>query len=37
MIPLNVIVADWLPALLINRRLDLSVIHGGIGTVTTTA
>lgn len=36
-IPSNVIVTDWLPALEVNRQADLSVIHGGIGTVMTAA
>ena len=36
-IPPNVIVTDWLPALQVNRMVDLSVIHGGIGTVMTAA
>jgi UDP:flavonoid glycosyltransferase YjiC (YdhE family) len=36
-IPSNVIVTDWLPALEINKLADLSVIHGGIGTVMTAA
>ena len=36
-IPANVIVTDWLPALEVNRMADLSVIHGGIGTVMTAA
>lgn len=34
-IPPNVVVCDWLPALEANRRADLAVIHGGIGTVMT--
>ena len=36
-IPSNVIVTDWLPAHLVNKLADLSVIHGGIGTVMTAA
>ncbi len=36
-IPINVIVTDWLPALRVNRMADLSLIHGGIGTVMTAA
>lgn len=36
-IPSNVMVTDWLPALEVNRLADLSVIHGGIGTVMTAA
>jgi len=36
-IPSNVVVTDWLPALEINKMADLSVIHGGIGTVMTAA
>lgn len=36
-IPPNVIVTDWLPALQVNKMVDLSVIHGGIGTVMTAA
>ncbi|MCA9951136.1 MAG: hypothetical protein KDE48_15910 [Anaerolineales bacterium] len=36
-IPPNVIVTDWLPALQVNKIVDLSVIHGGIGTVMTAA
>ncbi|MCB0246039.1 MAG: hypothetical protein KDI12_21680 [Anaerolineae bacterium] len=36
-IPANVTVTDWLPALEVNRMADLSVIHGGIGTVMTAA
>ncbi len=36
-VPPNVIVTDWLPALQVNRMVDLSVIHGGIGTVMTAA
>lgn len=34
-IPSNVIVTDWLPALQVNKMADLSLIHGGIGTVMT--
>ncbi len=36
-IPPNVLVTDWLPAHLVNEMVDLSVIHGGIGTVMTAA
>ncbi len=36
-IPANVIVTDWLPALDVNKMADLSLIHGGIGTVMTAA
>ncbi len=36
-IPANVIVTDWLPAYQVNKMVDLSVIHGGIGTVLTAA
>jgi UDP:flavonoid glycosyltransferase YjiC (YdhE family) len=36
-IPSNVIVTDWLPALEINKMVDIAVIHGGIGTVMTAA
>jgi UDP:flavonoid glycosyltransferase YjiC (YdhE family) len=35
--PGNVLVTDWLPAHLVNPMADLSVIHGGIGTVMTAA
>jgi len=34
-IPPNVIVTDWLPAHKVNPMADISVIHGGIGTVMT--
>ncbi len=34
-IPSNVMVTGWLPALEVNRMADLTVIHGGIGTVMT--
>lgn len=34
-IPPNVIVTDWLPAHKVNSMADISVIHGGIGTVMT--
>jgi UDP:flavonoid glycosyltransferase YjiC (YdhE family) len=34
-IPPNVLVTDWLPALEANQLADLSLIHGGIGTVMT--
>jgi UDP:flavonoid glycosyltransferase YjiC (YdhE family) len=36
-IPANVLVTDWLPAHLVNPLADLSLIHGGIGTVMTAA
>jgi UDP:flavonoid glycosyltransferase YjiC (YdhE family) len=36
-IPSNVMVTDWLPAHLVNKLADLSLIHGGIGTVMTAA
>jgi UDP:flavonoid glycosyltransferase YjiC (YdhE family) len=36
-IPPNVLVTDWLPAQQVNKLVDLSVIHGGIGTVMTAA
>jgi UDP:flavonoid glycosyltransferase YjiC (YdhE family) len=36
-IPSNVLVTDWLPAHQINEMADLTVIHGGIGTVMTAA
>ena len=36
-IPANVIVTDWLPAYQVNKMVDLSVIHGGVGTVMTAA
>ena len=36
-IPENVLVTDWLPAHKVNQLADLSVIHGGIGTVMTAA
>jgi len=36
-IPSNVIVTDWLPAYQVNNLVDISVIHGGIGTVMTAA
>jgi UDP:flavonoid glycosyltransferase YjiC (YdhE family) len=36
-IPPNVLVTGWLPALEANRLADLSLIHGGIGTVMTAA
>ena len=36
-IPANVTVTDWLPAYQVNKMVDLSVIHGGIGTVMTAA
>lgn len=34
-VPANVIVTDWLPAHEVNPMADVSVIHGGIGTVMT--
>lgn len=34
-IPDNVLVTDWLPALEVNRLVDCAVIHGGAGTVQT--
>ena len=34
-VPSNVIVMDWLPAHKVNPMADISVIHGGIGTVMT--
>jgi UDP:flavonoid glycosyltransferase YjiC (YdhE family) len=34
-IPPNVILTDWLPAHKVNLMADISVIHGGIGTVMT--
>jgi hypothetical protein len=36
-VPANVIVTDWLPAYQVNKMVDISVIHGGIGTVMTAA
>jgi UDP:flavonoid glycosyltransferase YjiC (YdhE family) len=36
-IPPNVFVTGWLPAHEVNKLADLSVIHGGIGTVMTAA
>lgn len=36
-IPPNVLVTDWVPALQVNTMADLTVIHGGIGTVMTAA
>ena len=36
-IPPNVVVTDWLPALEVNRMVDVALIHGGIGTVLTAA
>lgn len=36
-IPSNVVVTDWLPAHKVNQLADLSVIHGGIGTIMTAA
>ncbi|PWW83153.1 hypothetical protein CR164_00920 [Prosthecochloris marina] len=36
-VPPNVLLTDWLPALDVSRLADISVIHGGIGTVMTAA
>jgi UDP:flavonoid glycosyltransferase YjiC (YdhE family) len=36
-VPPNVLVTDWLPADKVNPMADLSLIHGGIGTVMTAA
>jgi UDP:flavonoid glycosyltransferase YjiC (YdhE family) len=36
-VPPNVLVTDWLPAHRVNPMADLSLIHGGIGTVMTAA
>jgi UDP:flavonoid glycosyltransferase YjiC (YdhE family) len=36
-VPDNVLVTDWVPALQVNKMADLTVIHGGIGTVMTAA
>ena len=36
-VPNNVLVTDWVPALQVNKMADLTVIHGGIGTVMTAA
>lgn len=36
-IPENVLVTGWLPALKASKMADLSVIHGGVGTVMTAA
>ena len=36
-VPTNVLVTDWLPAHKVNPLADLSLIHGGIGTVMTAA
>ena len=36
-VPDNVLLTDWLPALEVSRLTDISVIHGGIGTVMTAA
>jgi UDP:flavonoid glycosyltransferase YjiC (YdhE family) len=36
-IPPNVLLTDWLPALQVSKMADISVIHGGIGTVMTAA
>ena len=33
----NVLVTDWVPALKVNKIVDLTVIHGGIRTVMTAA
>jgi UDP:flavonoid glycosyltransferase YjiC (YdhE family) len=34
-IPSNILVTDWVSALQVNRMANLTVIHGGIGTVMT--
>jgi UDP:flavonoid glycosyltransferase YjiC (YdhE family) len=36
-VPENVLVTGWLPAMKVNAMVDISVIHGGIGTVMTAA
>lgn len=36
-IPSNVLVTEWVPAVQVNKMADLTVIHGGIGTVMTAA
>ena len=36
-VPSNVLVTGWVPALTVNKMADLAVIHGGIGTVMTSA
>lgn len=36
-IPSNVLITDWVPAVQVNKMADLTVIHGGIGTVMTAA
>jgi len=36
-VPSDVLVTDWVPALQVNKMADLTVIHGGIGTVMTAA
>jgi UDP:flavonoid glycosyltransferase YjiC (YdhE family) len=36
-IPSNVIVTNWLPAHQVNKMVDISVTHGGIGTIMTAA
>ena len=36
-VPSNIFVTDWLPALEASRFADVSVVHGGIGTVMTAA
>jgi UDP-N-acetylglucosamine:LPS N-acetylglucosamine transferase len=36
-VPENVLVTGWLPAMKVNAMADISVIHGGIGTVMTAA
>jgi UDP:flavonoid glycosyltransferase YjiC (YdhE family) len=36
-IPENVLVTGWLPAHKVNKLVDLSVVHGGIGTIMTAA
>lgn len=37
LVPPNVHVYDWLPALEVNKQADIAVIHGGIGTALTAA
>jgi UDP:flavonoid glycosyltransferase YjiC (YdhE family) len=36
-VPDNVILTDWLPAHRVNPMADISVIHGGVGTIMTAA
>jgi UDP:flavonoid glycosyltransferase YjiC (YdhE family) len=36
-VPSDVVVTDWLPAYQVNKMVDLTVIHGGIGTIMTAA